>query len=111
MNNTIIKAEDSPKEEKWLSRTLRNLEDIFYIITEKEVRVITDKTSEGYKHDIKYNGELEVPGLMDMVATMQTQAELRLKNNGSNHNECVGSFKKYEFDPFGIKRLNKYLSK
>lgn len=96
------------EEGNFLERTLKKL---FYTVMEQKIVIINvDKTSEGYRYNINYEGNLSVPRILESVAQLQGSAIEALEINKSEHITAIKKFEIYERDLFGIKRLRKILS-
>ncbi|MDE1849049.1 MAG: hypothetical protein KGH55_03390 [Nanoarchaeota archaeon] len=95
---------------QWVTNLHRLTDKIFYMSTKKSITAIADRTTEGIKYDMKYEGELPVEGIWDWASWAQKEAERRLNESRKDHVEFPLSFTDYEPDIIGIKRLKRYLA-
>ncbi len=103
----IITKKDS-RLAKAVRETARKL---FFITTEKIIIVAATKTLKGVEYDIKYEGNLVVPDLMDRVAWTQEVARQNMERTGEDYVEFTNALGYSEPDILGFKRLNRYLSR
>jgi len=88
------------------------IEKIFFDVDKYKVEIEVRKTPEGYQHKVKY-GRPSFP--FPLIAEYQEIAERNLdellKVDSSTQGVILETtYKKLHLDPFGIYRLNKYLS-
>ncbi|MCL5730475.1 MAG: hypothetical protein M1165_02830 [Candidatus Pacearchaeota archaeon] len=95
---------------QWVTNLHRLTDKIFYMSTKKSITAIADRTTEGIKYDMKYEGELPVEGIWDWASWAQKEAERRVSLNFENSMHREKSFTDYEPDIIGIKRLKRYLA-
>ena len=93
------------------------LERLFYDIREKTYLTVTVErdpdSRDGFRYDTKYypNSEIPVPNAIEFVADIQRAMRESLEKSGREKVSFEGKSFVIAPDPFGVKRLGKYLSR